>query len=87
MIADRKKKDVGYDGYFRNCTRVCGELNKIVENIDRFEVTESRINAIIENFNGASNAGDTIKYVEKGRDKLTVIIAELRKAEKRAKES
>jgi len=87
LVTDRKKKDGGYDGYFRNCTRVCGELNKIVENIDKFEVTESRINAIIENFNGASNATDTIKYVERGRDKLTTIIAELRKAEKRSKEA
>ena len=87
LAADKKKSGDSYDGYFKTCTKVCGELNKIVEIIDRFEVSESRINAILENFSGASNATDTIKYVEKGRDKLTTIIAELRKADKRAKDS
>jgi len=87
-LATRKNKGGDdFDGYFKTCTKVCNELNKIVDIIDRFEITDSRINAIVENFSGASNATDTIKYVEKGRDKLTTIISELRKAEKRAKES
>ena len=45
------------------------------------------MNALLENFNGISNVGDTVKYIERGRDKLTAIISELRKADKRAKDS
>ena len=87
LASNRKKNGDNYDDYFRVCNKVCNELNKIVDNIDRFEITDSRINALIENFNGTSNAGDTIKYIEKGRDKLTAIISELRRADKRLKES
>ena len=87
LAANKKKSGNDFDGYFKTCTKVCNELNKIVENIDKFEITDSRINALIENFNGASNANDTIKYIEKGRDKLTVIIAEIRKVDKQTKEA
>ena len=40
---------------------------------------------LLENFNGVTNANETIKYIEGAREKLSSIITELRKAERRAK--
>jgi len=88
-LASRKKKngDDDYDEYLNLHMKICKELDKIVENINKFEITDYRMDAIIETFDGFTKVNDTVKYIEGARERLALIITELRKAEKRAKQS
>ena len=63
------------------------ELEKIIDNISKFEINDYRIDALLESFDGVTKVGDTVKYIEGAREKLLLIITELRKAEKRAKQA
>jgi hypothetical protein len=83
-----KKKKVGddYGEYLNLHMKVCKELDKIIDNINKFEITDYRMDALFENFSGVSKSGDTIKYIETAKEKLAEIVTELRKAEKRAKQ-
>jgi len=86
-LAARKKKGGGdYDDYLNLHMKVCKELDKMIENITKFEITDYRMDALFENFDGVTKVGDTVKYIESAREKLLSIITELRKAEKRAKQ-
>ena len=87
LAARKKKGDDDYDGYFKRHMKICNELDSIVEKITKFEITESRMDALFENFDGVTKVSDTIKYIEGAKEKLSSIITELRKAEKRAKQS
>jgi len=84
-LAAKRKKSGDYGDYLGLHMKVCRELDRIVENINKFEITEHRMDALFENFNGATKVGDTVKHIETAREKLLTIITELRKAEKRAK--
>jgi len=86
-VARKKKGDDDYDDYFRLNMKICGELEKIIANINKFEITDYRMDALLENFDGATKSGETIKYIEGAREKLSSIIIELKKAEKRAKKT
>jgi len=82
-----KKGDDDYDQYFNDHIKICNELNKIIESINKFAITGRRIDALSENFDGATKISDTIKYIEGAREKLLAIITELRKAEKNSKQA
>jgi len=88
-LVSRKKKngDDDYDEYYNRHIKICNELNKIIESINKFAITAHRINALSENFDGATKVGDTIKYIEGAREKLLAIITELRKADKYSKQA
>ena len=45
------------------------------------------MDALFENFDGATKVSDTVSYIEGAREKLQTVITELRKAEKRAKQA
>jgi len=85
LAARKKKGDDDYGGYLKTHMKICGEFEKIIASINKFEITESRMDILLENFNGVTRANETIKYIEGAREKLALIIKELRKAEKRAK--
>ena len=90
VVSQKKKGGDGaddFDSYFNFHVKTCEELDKIVDSIDKFEVTESRIDALLENFDGAARVGDTIKHIENAREKLATIVAELQKAARRAKKA
>ena len=87
LAARKKKGGDGYDSYLNLHMKVCKELDKIIENINKFEVTEYRMDALFENFDGATRVSDTVSYIEGAREKLQTVITELRKAEKRAKQA
>jgi hypothetical protein len=88
-IVSRKKKndEDDYGEYYDRHVKICNELNRIIESINKFAITAHRINALSENFDGASKVGDTIKYIEGAREKLLAIITELRKADKYSKQA
>ena len=86
-LASNKKKGGGdYDEYLNDHIKICKELEKIIEPISKFEITDYRMDALVETFDGMTKVGDTVKYIEGAREKLLAIITELRKAEKRAKQ-
>ena len=87
LATKRKKGDDDYDEYLNLHMKICKELDKIVENINKFEITDYRMDAIVETFDGVTKVNDTVKYIEGAREKLLAIITELRKAEKRAKQA
>ena len=88
LAAGKKKKgNDDYGGYLNLHIKVCKEFDKIIELINKFEVNDYRMDALFENFDGATKVNDTIKYIEGAREKLLTIITELRKAEKRAKQA
>ena len=87
LAARKKKGGDDYDSYLNLHMKVCKELDKIIENINKFEVTEYRMDALFENFDGATRVSDTVNYIEGAREKLQTVITELRKAEKRAKQA
>jgi len=91
-LVSRKKKngDDGYDDYdeyYNRHIKICNELNRIIESINKFAITSHRINALSENFDGMTKVNDTIKYIEGAREKLLAIITELRKADKYSKQA
>jgi len=85
LAVKKKKGDDDYDEYLNLHVKICKELDKIVETINKFEITDYRMDAIVETFDGVTKVNDTVKYIEGARDRLALIITELRKAEKRAK--
>ena len=86
LAAQKKKKGSDdYGGYLNLHIKVCKEFDKIINGIDKFEITDYRMDALFENFDGATKVSDTVKYIEGAREKLLTVITELRKAEKRAK--
>ena len=87
LAARKKKNNDDYDNYFNLHMKICRELDKIITTINKFEINEYRMDALLENFDGATNISDTIKYIEGAREKLLSIITELRKAEKRTKQA
>jgi len=87
LAARKNKKDDGYSDYLNLHMKICKELDKIIDSIDKFEITDDRIEALFENFDGVTKVGDTIKYIESAREKLLSIITELRKVEKHTKKS
>ena len=74
LAAKRKKGDGEYDSYMNMHMKVCKELDKIVENISKFEINDSRMDVLLESFDGATKSSDTIKYVEGAKDKLLLIL-------------
>ena len=86
-VVSRKKNGGidGYDNYFKFHMKVCNEFEKIVSAISKFQITDHRIDALLENFGGVTSVSDTIKYIEAAQEKLLAIITELRKAAKRKK--
>ena len=87
LAARKKKGDGDYGEYLNFHMKVCGELDKIITVINKFDISDHRMDVLVENFDGVTKTSDTIKYIEGARDKLSSIIMELRKAEKRAKQS
>jgi len=87
LVNRKKKGDDDYDDYFRANMKICGELDKIIANINKFEITDYRMDALLENFDGVKKVNDTIKYIEGAQEKLASIITELKKAERRAKKA
>ena len=86
--AKKKKGEAGdYDDYMDFHMKVCKEFDKVIESINKFEVSESRIEALAENFDGVLRVDVTVKYIEDAQEKLSAIVAELRKAEKRKKKA
>lgn len=87
LVNRKKKGDDDYDDYMKMHMKICGELDKIIENINKFEINDIRMYVLLESFDGVTKVGDTLKYIEQAREKLLSIITELRKAEKRAKQN
>jgi hypothetical protein len=87
LVNRKKKGDDDYDSYYKFHTQVCNELEKMVQAITKFAITDQRIDALLENFGGVSTTNSTIKYIECARDKLTDIVTELHKADRRAKKA
>jgi len=85
LAAHKKKGDGDYGEYLNFHMKVCGELDKIIAVINKFDISDHRMDALLDSFDGVTKVCDTIKYIEGAREKLLSIITELRKAEKRAK--
>ena len=86
LAAHKRKNDDGdFNEYINDHIKICKELEKIIEPINKFIITDYRMDALVETFDGVTKVNDTVKYIEGAREKLTLIITELRKAEKRAK--
>ena len=85
-VVSQKKKGSSadnYDSYFKFHMKVCGELGKIVDAINKFEVSEARIEALLDNFSGATGRDTTIRTVEDARDRLNQLAEGLRKYAKK----
>ena len=71
-----------YDNFIDMSVKVYKELAKIIDVIDRFEMSVYRMDALRENFNEVLTVANQIMYIETAKAKLTAIEVELRKPKK-----
>jgi len=71
-----------YDEYIDFGIKIYKELSKIIDVIDKFEITPNRMEALRENYNDVMTADNQIQFINMAIDKLNLIKVELRKGKK-----
>ena len=71
-----------YDDFIDLSVKTYRELAKIIDSIDKFEMTPQKLDALRENFNEVVTVENQIMFIEAAKDKLTMIEVELRKPNK-----
>ena len=71
-----------YDDYIDLGMKIYKELAKIIDNIDKFEITPYRMEALCENYDGVMTVENQIQFINMAINKLNLIKVELRKGKK-----
>ena len=74
-----------YNDFIDLRMNVYKELAKIIDLIDKFEITPSKMDALRDNFNGILRIDDHIRYINESIEKLNLIKIELWKGKKHGK--
>ena len=86
MADFEKKQEAEQDEYFAfidERVKVYKELAKITDLLNRFEITDYRMDALRDNFDAVLTVENELRHIKQSKDKLTQIEIEIRKPHKR----
>ena len=83
LAAYKKRKAEEYEQFLDDRVAVYKEYSKMMEAINRFKITDYRMEALRDNFDGTITAEHELGYIGRAKDKLATLEMEIRKPKKR----
>jgi len=68
-----------YDNFINTSVKTYREFMKMIDVVEKFDMSEYRMDALRENFDRTLRVDAHIRYIEMAKDKLTMLEVELRK--------
>jgi len=79
---NQEDEDDEYERFIADGAEAYRGLTRIINLIYKYDMSEYRMDALRENFEGALRVEDSIEWIEQAKDKLTLLEVELRKTKK-----